>query len=202
MHVTLRVRREAGFLRKQRVFREIVRRLARASEHFRVVHYSVQADHLHLVEASSGAWLARKMTGLTTWLARRVNALLGRSGPFFADRYHRHDLRTPSEVRNALVYVLKNHQKHVFESTGRVYPGLDPFSSSPWFTDGWSAEAEEALAEARADQMRMLLRGTPPPLPAPETWLAKAGWRRARGGVLGLAELPRVSGVRAPSAAR
>jgi hypothetical protein len=38
--------------------------------------------------------------------------VLGRKGKVFADRYHMRILKTPTEVKNALRYVLDNRWKH------------------------------------------------------------------------------------------
>lgn len=45
-----------------------------------------------------------------------------------SDRYHLHVLRTPREVRNALVYVLPNVRKHWRERYGLVDPAEVPGS--------------------------------------------------------------------------
>ena len=100
----------------------------------RIIHDSVQGNHLHLiVEAEDQAALSRGMQGLAIRLARRLNALARRHGPVFVDRYHSHPLKTPREVRNALVYVLANFRKHSQKTRA---PGVDPFSSGAWF-EGW-----------------------------------------------------------------
>lgn len=190
VHVTLRVKREVGFLRKERVLRVVVDRLRRASPTFRVLHFSVQSDHLHLlVEAANGTALARKMTGLMTWLARKVNHLLGRTGRFFADRYHRRDLRTPSEVRSALVYVLNNRKKHERQRTGSAPAGLDVYSSAAWLEVGWHPAAERARRHAR-DELERIVGCRASPFAAAETWLARGGWRRAPRGCLSPHEVP------------
>jgi hypothetical protein len=44
------------------------------------------------------------MQGLATWIARRLNQLIGRRGKVFADRFHAHVLRTPLEVARAVAY--------------------------------------------------------------------------------------------------
>ncbi len=44
----------------------------------------------------------------------------------FADRYHDHVLRTPTEARNAVRYVLGNAVRHGMRFAGAV----DPFSSA------------------------------------------------------------------------
>jgi hypothetical protein len=69
---------------------------------FRVVHFSVQHDHLHLiVEAESRRALSAGMRGLSIRVARAVNELLLRRGKFSADRWHGRALGSPREVRNS-----------------------------------------------------------------------------------------------------
>ena len=80
---------------------------------FRLVHYSIQANHVHLiVEAESATALGCGMKSLAARFARAVNRALGRNGPVLVDRYHLHTLKTPREVRRALAYVLLNARKH------------------------------------------------------------------------------------------
>jgi hypothetical protein len=92
-------------------------------------------------------------------VAKTVNRALDRRGRVWEDRHHAHLLRTPREVRAALVYVLNNFRKHV-----RGALGLDPYSSARWF-EGW------ANPVPRTDM--------PSPVVAARTWLARVGWRRA-----------------------
>ena len=99
---------------------------------FRLVHYSLQSNHAHLmVEARSPEALGRGMKAIGGRLARAVNRVCRRSGRVFADRYHLHVLKTPREVRAALRYVLLNARKHA-RRLGKVVK-LDPASSSRWF---------------------------------------------------------------------
>jgi len=137
---------------------------------FRVVQFSVQENHVHLlVEADDAATFTRGVRGLTIRVARAVNRVLGRHGAVWGDRYHARALTTPRAVCNALVYVLMNRRKHRPDS-----PGMDPCSSAPWFP-GW----------------RQPLRPAPSPNPVvpARTWLASVGWRRH--GLIGLEERPR-----------
>ena len=132
---------------------------------FRLNHYAVQGNHLHLiVEAKDRVALSRGMKGLAVRLARRLNSLWGRRGQVFPDRYHEHILKTPSEVRNVLAYVLKNFQHHANVFT-RI---LDEYASGPWF-DGWN-EAFEVQIDQRALE--------DPPIVRAKTWLLTKGWRR------------------------
>ena len=92
IHVTMR----AGVrgLRAQSVFARVRDALARASgEDFRVVQFSVQDNHLHLlVEAKGKRELTRGMRGLAVRAAHRINRALGRRGQVFSERYHAREL--------------------------------------------------------------------------------------------------------------
>jgi hypothetical protein len=163
VHVTLRVRPEVYSLRSRRSFRVIERALLAAGRwgDARVVHYSVQGNHVHLVaEAASRRVLARRVQGLEVRIARGMNRVMKRRGPVFADRYHARPLSTPLEVRRAIEYVLKNHRHHFGDHAAR----FDPCSSAAWF-DGWRSPP------ARGDGPQPLVR-------PPKSWLLRIGWRR------------------------
>jgi putative transposase len=163
VHVTLRATRSLPSLRSERAFVALRSALSRAtSPTFRVVQFSVQTDHLHLiVEGASRERLIRGIQGLACRAARAVNRTWRRGGKVWGDRYHGRALSTPRQVRNGLVYVLLNFRKHL-----RAAPGVDPRSSGPWF-DGWS-RPPHATTVPRATS-------------SPRTWLAAVGWRRAGG---------------------
>src|SRR3954471_19188726 len=91
LHVTLRVQPGVGFLRSQRPARLILNELLVGKHRFgaRVVHFSIQGTHLHLlVEAEGSGALSRAMQTMTMRIAKGLNALIGRRGPVFVDRYH------------------------------------------------------------------------------------------------------------------
>ena len=166
--VTLKVRREVWNLRARRAMAQILPALAAvlAKRGMRVVHYSVQRDHVHLVvEAEGKAALTRGLRGLCTRIAKRLNALMERKGKVLADRYHQRVLTTPRQVRSALRYVLCNARKHGLAPSERGW--LDPCSSAAAF-DGWSIELSSLGPSALC-----------PPTSAPTTWLLRVGWRRA-----------------------
>ena len=165
VHVTLRLASGLPSLRRRATYRALLGALGAGSERngLRVVHWSALGNHLHLmVEARDRRALSRGMQGLGVRLARALNRWWRRAGRVFADRYHARALRSPSEVRAALGYVLCNARRH-----GIVLRGADPFSSGPWF-DGWrGGERFEDGAAERPGWLR-----------APRTWLLARGWRR------------------------
>jgi REP element-mobilizing transposase RayT len=150
----LRVAHYVWNLRSARSFRRIVRAFAahRGRHQLRLIEFSVQGNHLHLVvEADSSLALSRGMQGLAIRIARALNAMMHRSGRVFADHFHSRLLRTPTELARAIAYVLGNAAHHF----GRR--SADPFASS-----GIALEIRTRALEA------------------PQTWLVRIGWRRAK----------------------
>ncbi len=165
VHVTTRLRAGLPSLRRVRERRVLERAFGAGSDRssFRLTEYSIQSNHLHLlVEAKDRNALTRGMQGLSIRVAKALNKLWERKGKVFADRYHDRILRTPREVRNALVYVLKNHARH-----GIRLLGVDAWSSGRWF-EGWKA--------TRGVPVTLAPRASP--IARARTWLLNVGWRR------------------------
>lgn len=162
LHLTMRIVSGVPSLREARAFR-VVRAVVHASAErfgFRVVHFSVQSNHLHLIgEAEDRDAITRGMKGLGVRLARALNRLWNRRGRLIADRFHSRVLATPREVKNALRYVFHNAQHH----GERLRPVLDPCSSAIAF-DGWLEHGGVAFARS------LLARAS--------TWLLAVGWKR------------------------
>ena len=99
-HVTLRASTAIPSLRDSCVFAATARALSAAGRRgFRVVQYSVQHDHVHLlVEADTPAGFVRGLQGLCIRVAKAIDRALRRHGRVWADRYHARLLRTPREV--------------------------------------------------------------------------------------------------------
>jgi len=179
VHVVMRSRFRP--LRSRFVFPTLRRALAQATRArvgFRIVHFSVQADHLHLiVEASGKRALSRGIQGLSIRVARAINRLVSRSGKVWADRYFARALTSPRAVRRALVYVLNNFRKHRAPGVTRS----DPYSSARYLD---SSDLDSVLGASAATSSRLNAHGLAPPsreqcpVVEPKTWLLKVGWRR------------------------
>jgi REP element-mobilizing transposase RayT len=180
--VTVKLRQHLPRLRNRKERAALLTHFARGKDRFgfRLLHFAILNDHLHfVVEAKDRTALSRGLQGLLIRLARGLNKLWGRKGKVFADRYHDRALKSPREVRNALVYVLGNGRKHAAQ--GRMiaaFDGPDMFTSAPWF-DGFVAAIEVRGID-----------GIPLPVARARTWLANDGWRRL--GRIGLEEQPKV----------
>ena len=185
-HVTLRLRADLPSLRTLRVVREIERTFAAgcARPDFRLVHYSLQGNHAHLiVEAHDRDALGRGMMAIGARLARAVNRVADRSGRVVADRYHARLLPTPKEVRHALRYVLLNARRHAVKAHAALARAvrLDPASSARWF-DGWKRGVPDTDEVTRPAALER------PAVARARTWLLRVGWRRH--GLLDPADVP------------
>lgn len=166
VHVTWKLREDAPRLRNPKSRRALESAIRRGAERLglRLVEYSIQSNHVHAVcEARDALALTRGLQGLAIRMARGLNRAHGRKGKVWADRYHARILRTPREVRNALVYVLGNWRHH----GGDGYPkmSMDPYTSAPWF-------------EGFREKLLPLPPGAARPTATPRTWLLGVGWRR------------------------
>jgi REP element-mobilizing transposase RayT len=199
VHVTLRVVADVGRLRRRDGYRAVRRAMSAVLpqfESFRICHLSIQATHIHMiVEASDEKALSSGMRSFQISAARRLNAAITRRtgverhGRVFADRYHAEPLTSPTQVRNALAYVLNNWRRHG-EDRGS-HAALDPFATGRTF-DGF-ADHQRPTRWRHDDE--------PLPISFPKTWLLRVGWRQH--GMLSTRQVPGPrDGRRAPTHAR
>lgn len=188
VHATMRAVRGVPSLRAELLANVVVAEMRRASaKGFRVLHYSVQDNHVHLIaEGDDGASFSHGMQRLASRIARFVNLLTSRRGRFWRERYHRRDLATPRQFRNALVYVVFNFRKHAraAERAARAR-SIDDWSSAIWI-DAWSTGAMRQLVRDHRP------RAGPCPTAKPDSWIARAGWKLH--GPLDPRESPRLPG--------
>jgi REP element-mobilizing transposase RayT len=162
-HVTMKVVKGVRNLRSKDVCKVIFKyfrdRAKKAKPAFRVIHFSVQWNHLHLIaEADDDDAFSDGMRSLAISLAKRVNHATGRRGRVFADRFHSRALTSPREVRNCILYVLQNAAHH-----GQAQPRdrLDRPSSAFW-SDVWITPPPKLDLDS--------------PVHDPTVWLLTTGW--------------------------
>jgi REP element-mobilizing transposase RayT len=180
-HVTLTVLDDVAPLRKRDLYAAVKQAIGVANDDaFRIVHHSVQGNHLHLaVEANDKTALASGMNAFKVSCAKRINAAISRrtgvkrAGSVFADRYHATPITNVRQLRNVLSYIFNNWRHHAQSTRNDVglYDGrLDPYSSAIWF-EGWKERTTSAV-HVPPDY-------DPPPRVEARTWLLKEGWRKA-----------------------
>jgi REP element-mobilizing transposase RayT len=170
VHVVLRTQNYVPRLRVGHAYRALRRTLNRymGRDDFRVVHISIQHNHLHLlIEAANRRALSRCMQSFAINAARAIQVELGIRGKVFAYRYHATQIRTPFHARHALAYILNNWRRHREDlATERTRAAsIDPYASGPSF-DGWAGGKRFAMP---ADY-------TPLPVSPPRTELLRFDW--------------------------
>jgi REP element-mobilizing transposase RayT len=174
-HVTFTVVDEIAPLRTRDMYAAVKRAIGISQdETFRIVHHSVQGNHIHLVvEANDKDALADGMKSFLCSFTKGVNRAMKRKGRVVADRYHVVPITNVTALRNTLRYVMNNWRHHA-QSTRNcagLYEGrLDPYSSAIWFA-GWK--------ERTTPEIHVPEGYDPPPRVEPRTWLLREGWQKA-----------------------
>jgi hypothetical protein len=184
-HISLRVHRDLGGLRKLDTYTAIRRAMRvslRGHAIFRIIHISVQNTHIHLIcEATNKAALSAGLQGFQISAAKQLNAVVSvrrrlpqrRRGRVFTDRYHAESLKSPTQVRNAINYVVNNWRHHrVDRDAAFTLLGgrIDPYASGCSFA-GWRAAIPTEPVEVPYGYET-------PPVSEPATWLARVGWQK------------------------
>lgn len=168
VHVTLRLLPHVDSLRLRKCLQVIRKALeaGHARGGARIVQFSVQTNHIHIIaEAKDRNALSRLIQGFSIRIAKGLNKLMATSGRVFSDRFHMCILKTPLEVRRALLYVLNNVRKH-WSGRRQQPPAPDPCSSAYDF-DGWKEQLPETQ---RGSPLSVVARA--------RSWLLTSGWRR------------------------
>ena len=182
LHITVRMLKSVPDLRQDRAVAAIraVFMKARDRKGFRLTNYSVQRDHIHLIaEATDRVALSNAMRSLCSSIARAVNRAMGRRGQLIAERYHARALRAPREVRNTLLYVLRNSHHHE-RAHGNYLP--------PWHYDACSSVLEfDGFALHPEIQSPPLIARCTTVAPA-YSYLLAEGWKKH--GLIDITEVP------------
>ncbi len=130
---------------------------------FRVIHFAVNEDHIHLIcEADSTQWLSKGVQKISIALARLLNndgirerggSLLREGAPLseregwigkvFADRYYTHHLKSSAEIKEALDYVLTSARKKY----GKIEGVKHKIGNKTVELDAYTSFAEEHASE-------------------------------------------------------
>jgi REP element-mobilizing transposase RayT len=179
LHINIKLEKGLPTLRAKASFKLVKQAILKARQKgLRIIHFSVQSNHLHLLIESDGKEkLAQSMQSLCTSLAKSINSRLQRKGKVFKDRYHVHILKTLREVKHAMVYIFQNFAKHT-----KIPNRFDPYSTLICFKEkvllGLSKVnthklfKNESERELLKNQMQKLIDD-------PVTWHLNVGWKKA-----------------------
>ena len=169
VHVTMRIDRNRPELRNRKIYARVRRVLEGflGRVDFRVVHISIQNNHLHIVvEAADRKALSRNMKSFAIRMQRALADCYG--AKLFTHRYHAVQITNARQARCTLAYVLNNWRRHRLDRDDRGRQSsakLDEFSSAISFT-GWRGPSFATPAGYN-----------PLPVSPPSTWLLRSGWR-------------------------
>lgn len=171
LHITIRLKQGVASLRR----RSMLKQFKLASSHAKifglhVIHFSLLNNHIHMiVEAKNNLGLSRGMKSLNCRLGKAIRRDSGGQGATLAGRFHLHVLKTPTEMKHALEYVLLNKAKHQ-----KFIEHIDDFSSGYSFQD-WKRLIGTRFQGLIASQIDFRDEGLSPP----RSWLCRVGWTRA-----------------------
>lgn len=176
VHITLHLEKKTANLRNSEILVEFRKAIIAAKPFgLSVLHYSLQKNHLHMiVEAPKTDALGRGMKSFGSRFAKAIRKIIGGNGRIFAGRFHAHVLKTPTEMRRALAYVLLNYSKHT-----KLIEHIDDYSSGYAFQH-WRELIGHRVKGVMADQLRGRYRSEWPELSPPQSWMARIGWQRGK----------------------
>jgi putative transposase len=197
IHITQKLTDEMPSLQCKKLYSQIRRCLKRARLFgMATLHFNVLSNHIHLiVEAPDNNTLARSMQSLGSSLGKATRKQLNAQAEnkkfqsqaslrskkrVFKGRYHLHILKTPTEVKNAMEYVLLNHSKH-----SKTLEHMTRFSSAYAFKE-WKTLLGHRFRYLIADEYNFLESKNAHDLHEdvivpPRSWLSREGWKRACG---------------------
>lgn len=126
LHLTVKVEKAKAGLKNKQVLRVLRKAICKARViGLNIVHYTLEYDHVHMmVEVDDNETLGRGMQSFGISLSKGINKLKSATGKVFKTRYHFRKLKTPTEVKNALTYILGNAVKHKSSTLLNEYNSL------------------------------------------------------------------------------
>jgi putative transposase len=167
-HVTLRFNEAIPNLRVEKFVLKFIAAIEKArAKGLDVNHFTIESTHIHFMgETENNDLLTKGILSLQSCIVWALRKIFGHYGDVFQGRYHLHELETPREVRNALLYVIFNHAKHCKVerfadafSSAHAFEELHRFVRKPGRPPRWQNQLERALAPAKS-------------------WLQTRGWKR------------------------
>jgi len=174
LHITLKLKKGVASLRSKQALKDFRFAVGQAKNFgLYVIHFSLQSNHLHMiVEAKNSDCLAAGMKSLSGRLGKAIRKTVGGSGAVFSGRFHMHLLKSPTEMKRALEYVLLNTSKHF-----KLIEHIDDFSSGYAFKE-WRALIGRRFGDLIEEQLKRLPH-EPTELSEARSWLCRVGWMRA-----------------------
>ena len=174
LHLTIKIEKNKAGLRSKAVLSLLHKAIKRARVvGLGIVHYTLEHDHIHmLVEAEDNVALGRGMQSFGICFSKGINKLKNASGQVYKSRYHLRILKTPSEVKNVINYILNNSVKHKASSFVNTFNSLVASRNLDQLYPGFEIMIEDTIE--RSFTLRTLRTKLKEVLAPPESYLVKS----------------------------
>jgi REP element-mobilizing transposase RayT len=112
LHLTIKLKKAQ--IQNKTILKALKHAILRARlAKLKIIHFSMEHDHVHFyVECESNEILSKGMKALGVSFAKKINKYFKSRGQVYKTRFHLRILKSASEVKNVLNYILKNGIKH------------------------------------------------------------------------------------------
>lgn len=114
LHLTVKIKKNKAGIKNKSVLRILRRAILNARRQgLRVIHYSLEYDHIHLlIEADNNHILNKGMQSFGVTFSKAINRMRKLKGGVYKHRYHFRQISSSKELKNVLGYIFTNGIKH------------------------------------------------------------------------------------------
>jgi len=114
LHLTVKIKKNKAEIKNKSVLAILKRSILNARKQgLRVIHYSLEYDHVHLlIEADNNLILGKGMQAFGVTFSKAINRLKKLAGEVYKHRYHFRRISSCSELKNVMNYIFNNGLRH------------------------------------------------------------------------------------------
>ncbi len=114
LHLTVKIKKNKAEIKNKSVLAILKRSILNARRQgLRVIHYSLEYDHVHLlIEADNNHILGKGMQAFGVTFSKAINRLKKLTGEVYKHRYHFRRISSSKELKNVMNYIFTNGVKH------------------------------------------------------------------------------------------
>lgn len=114
LHLTIKIKKIKADIKNKSILSILKRAILNARKKgLRVLHYSLEYDHVHLlIEAENNTILGKGMQAFGVTLSKAINRVRKLKGGVYKHRYHFRQISSARELKNVMNYIFSNGMKH------------------------------------------------------------------------------------------
>ena len=154
------------------VVMDVLERALRRYADVMIIALVIMGNHPHILLRARNHWLSDFMRDVKTQIAKRMNAILGRRGAFWMERYDDPAILDDEAVMTTLHYIHVNPLRAGLVARCEQYPGVSSFhayltgsdsiSTTYFDEDGWRAAGADPEHRERFTHTATVPIGRPP----------------------------------------